>query len=229
MQPHDTTELSPRIKNLVGQRFGRLLVISFAGTKHRKALWNCVCDCGNHCEVIGCNLRRGTSTSCGCYRLEFTKENNSTHHMSNTPTWNTYRRMMERCYYPRKDSYPKYGGRGIAVCSRWRESFENFFADMGTRPDDCTLDRIDNDGPYSPENCRWATSIEQMNNRTNNVFVTYEGKTLTATQWSRIVGIPVSTIRSRIRRGWTAEQTLTEEPNPNRKILRHGTALNCRK
>ena len=139
--------------------------------------------------------------------------------MTRHPLARTYRAMIDRCYNPKQDSYPHYGGRGITVCDRWLESITNFVADMGERPPGMTIDRIDLDGPYSPENCRWATSIEQMNNRTNNRFLTYNGQTLTAAQWSRIVSIDGSIICGRIRSGWSVERALTEpvSKRPNRR------------
>lgn len=211
MQPHDITQLSPRVKDIAGQRFGRLLVVAFSHiNEDRKAVWDCVCDCGNSCQVEGRNLRRGKTESCGCYRTELNHARNKTHGLTYHPLSRTYRAMVDRCYNPTTDSYPHYGGRGITVCQRWLESISNFVADMGERPPATTLDRIDPDGPYCPENCRWATINEQANNKKRNHTLTCNSQTLTIAQWSRITGIPASTIRNRLCRGWSAEQALAE-------------------
>lgn len=112
--------------------------------------------------------------------------------------------MLTRC----RDDRPRYGGRGITVDPRW-ERFENFLADMGERPEGYTLDRIDNDGPYSPENCRWATYVAQSNNRSNNRWLTYDGRTQTVSEWAREVGVSRQRIDQRLRAGWSATETLT--------------------
>ena len=211
MQSYPTTKLSPRIKDITNQRFGRLTILSFSHiNEQRKAVWNCLCDCGNHCTVEGANLRKRTSKSCGCLARELSSIRNSTHGMTHHPLARTYRGMIERCYNPRLEAYPHYGGRGITVCDRWLESIANFVADMGERPEGKTLDRIDLDGPYCPENCRWATSIEQMNNRTNSRFLTHDGQILTLAQWSRITGVSYGAIWRRLLAGWTIERTLSE-------------------
>ena len=144
----------PTAIDITGHRFGRLVVLGRQGrTANGKALWLCQCDCGNTSIVQGCNLRSGNSNSCRCY-----------HHESNTPTWTCWKNMHQRCANPNHNSYKHYGGRGIAVCDRWYE-FANFLADMGERPVGLSLDRIDNDAGYSPDNCRWATSQQQAKNR----------------------------------------------------------------
>lgn len=215
MQPHDTTQLSPRINNITGQRFGRLTVLSFSHmNKGRRAVWNCECDCGAQCQVEGTKLATGRTKSCGCLRPDAARENNSTHGHSTHYLWNTYAKMIARCYTPSDKSYKRYGARGITVCERWRESFVNFLADMGDRPDGCSIDRIDNDGPYAPENCRWATLSQQNSNTRQNHNLTYDGETLTIAQWSLRLGISQHTIRNRLRYGWSVERTLTEPVSP---------------
>lgn len=118
--------------------------------------------------------------------------------------------MIARCCNPKSQVYENYGGRGITVCERWLESFENFFADMGVCPTGLSIDRIDNDGPYSPENCRWATDKEQGRNKRTCRFLEMNGERLPLSEWAERLGIPENTIRNRLRRGWSDERTLTE-------------------
>ena len=128
----------------------------------------------------------------------------------NSPEYGSWTNMRRRCYAPKTPQFSGYGGRGITVCDEWRDSFDQFLHDMGLAPSrGHTLDRIDNDGPYSPENCRWATRKEQNNNRRDNHKIAYAGKVMTLAQWSDYLGIPCVTLRSRIWRGWPIERAFT--------------------
>lgn len=157
------------VKDMTGQVFGRLLVLSHAGSnKHGAALWNCLCECGTHCQTIGFAMRQGVKRSCGCLVRDTAQMMNYRHGQAagnKTASYRTWRHMMLRCYNPDTDSYPEYGGMGITVCDRWREDFLNFHADMGDRPVNTTIDRINCAGNYEPGNCRWATKTEQSRNR----------------------------------------------------------------
>jgi len=133
---------------------------------------------------------------------------NKTHGMDGTSIYKTWIGLKARCYNKNDKDYKNYGGRGIKVCKRWKNSFENFYNDMGDKPKGMSIDRIDNNGNYEPSNCRWATIEQQNNNKRNNHLLTYNGKTQTITQWSREIKVPVSTLQCRLLRGWSKEKTL---------------------
>jgi hypothetical protein len=154
--------------DVVGQRFGRYLVVANSDkrTKAMKQMVMCKCDCGTEREVVVGNLRSGLTTSCGCWKDEKTGERRRKHGLSKTTMYHRYRQMIKRCYIPTDKEYKNYGGRGIKVCSRWLESVENYVEDMGFPPfKEAQVDRIDNNAGYSKENCRWATPQENSLNK----------------------------------------------------------------
>jgi hypothetical protein len=157
--------MNSRIINLVGRRFGRLIVLEFAGTDKGRANWNCQCDCGRSVLALGSSLRRGFTTSCGCYQIEQTKKRNTRHGLKGSRIYSIWGGMLARCERTQHKSYAYYGGRGITVCAEWHV-FDVFLKDMGFPPSDFhTLDRIDNAKGYCKTNCRWATPTEQARNR----------------------------------------------------------------
>ena len=148
--------------NLKGKRFGRLVVLDYEGKKH----WRCLCDCGKIHSTASYSLTRGRTKSCGCFNIDAAKER-ATHRMCDSPEYGIWSGMIQRCTNSGRKRYKDYGGRGIAVCDRWLK-FENFYADMGNRPSNVhTIERINSEGNYAPENCVWATQTQQQRNRRN--------------------------------------------------------------
>jgi hypothetical protein len=181
--------------------------------------WLCQCECGNTNTVQGGTLLNGRTLSCGCLQ----RETATTHGMEHTLTYTVWAQMKARCLNSKHKSYERYGARGIEVCDRWLK-FENFYADMGEKPRGRSLDRVDNNGNYEPLNCRWASNLEQNNNRSNNWRLTFQGKTLTVAQWAREVSIAPESIKSRLKLNWSVEDTLTTPVDSRkaskRKLLR---------
>lgn len=197
-----------------GTRFGRLTVLREDPVRPSpgKVHWICRCDCGSETSPLVSDLRSGNTRSCGrCVHPTQTTHGLS-HRCSEYTTWAS---MLDRCRNPASTYYSRYGGRGITVCGQWQR-FENFYADMGDRPSpDHSLDRIDNDGPYSPENCRWATRSEQGQNKCNNRWITYNGRTMRIAEWAEVTGIPVRAIKVRLGvHGWSLERALTQPFTP---------------
>lgn len=189
--------------DFIGKQFGRLRVIDFAGIdKCGHARWLCECDCGNIVVKLGTNLKRGLTTSCGCRRVEVAREQKTTHGMYGSRLYNVWSGMIQRCENPNDKLYHRYGGRGICVCNEWYD-FENFLdwsLNSGYQPD-LTIDRIDNDDGYYPENCRWANRITQGNNTSTNRRITYGGETHTIAEWSRLFGVNYDRLYRRIQKG----------------------------
>jgi len=208
-----------KVKDLTGMRFGRLVAmrqIPQTG-KTKNARWLCQCDCGAQHEANSSSLLRGLIRSCKCLAHELTSQRTAKHRMSRSVEWTTWQNMKSRCYNPRETAYHHYGGRGIRVCDRWLESFENFFDDMGIRPSDAhSIDRIDVDGDYSPGNCRWATRSEQAKNRRPESSIEIDGVCNTLTWWADFTGINKQTIHERIKRGVVGHE-LIEKPKPRKK------------
>lgn len=200
----------PARKSLIGLKFGRWTVTAYGGPGTSGATWVCVCECGTARRVNANGLTSGRSTSCGCYAKELLASQATHGHQKggkHSPTFTVWRSMVRRCVSPKHPSYKNYGGRGIAVCERWK-GFEAFLEDMGERPKGKTLDRIDNDGNYCKENCRWVSMKENSNNRRNNRLLTLHGKTHTVSEWAALTGLNESTIRVRLFRGATDEEAL---------------------
>jgi len=208
-------QLPKRIVNHTGKIYGRWTALSFSGRVGIKIHWLCRCECGVERSVWIANLVSGKSRSCGCLNAESKATANAvrfrTHGMSKTSIYRIWRGMIKRCTDSGIRGYPNYGGRGISVCERWNNSFENFYADMGERPSGKhSIDRINNDGNYEPENCRWATTQEQTRNTRRTRMVTFAGRTQCLQAWADESGISKQTISLRLRTGWTVEDALTK-------------------
>lgn len=220
MKPHHNAV------DLSGLKFGRLTALNWTGRCERNALvWNFQCECGNTVERVGVEVARGKCSSCGCLASETSAQSmekyarparvitSTTHGQSRTLTFYTWGGIRDRCLNPSNKNFANYGGRGITICSRWLDSFENFLADMGSKPKGKTIDRIDVNGNYEPKNCRWATPKTQGRNRRNNVTLTYNGKIATIAEWSEITGIGAKTIAYRLQSGWSDKEALTKPIN----------------
>ncbi len=199
----------PRFQDLTDLKVGRLRVLEYLGGK--PARWLCLCDCGATTKVIGQRLRKRWTKSCGCLQKDKARQQLTKHGLYGTTEYVSWNGMIYRCTNQKGSNYDGYGGRGIKVCQRWQRSFENFIQDMGPKPSPRhSLDRIDNDGDYTPENCRWATPETQANNSRNNRWLSHDNRTLTLRQWSRVTGIKETTLLQRLRRGWNVERAITE-------------------
>lgn len=203
--------------NIVGANFGRLTVVEETTMRQQRAIvWRCLCDCGNETLVSTGRLRSGHTQSCGCKKVDGPHPSQKTHGHSfvdgkATSEYNAWSSMKSRCLNPKAPNYKDYGGRGITVCERWLDSFENFLADMGPKPSpEHSLDRYpDNDGNYEPGNCRWADGVQQSSNKRSNHLVMVDGEAMTVTEAARRKGANIVLVRSRIKRGWSIERALS--------------------
>lgn len=206
------------------KRFGRLTFIGEGEPKRpsghhpqRRALMRC--DCGSECHVIPSSLKRGRTQSCGCQFAELARERFTKHGGHLTREYKSWNAMTQRCLNPKASGFENYGGRGIKICDRWQgeDGYLNFVADMGPRPIGMSLERKDSDGHYEPENTRWATPKEQMNNRRVTVFITHDGDTLSLSEWSERLGLSRNGVSERLRKGWTEEAAVTTSARKKRK------------
>lgn len=197
-----------KIKDISGQRFGRLRAIDIDHIVPRLgAMWRCHCDCGAQVFVLSGNLASGNSRSCGCLKLDV----HTKHGRSNSRLYHVWEGMIQRCTNPHFSQFADYGGRGITVCERWRD-FAAFLADMGEPEAKLSIERRDNDAGYSPDNCYWATRAQQRANqrvRKDATYIDVEGKRVRLSDMARERGIRHNTLHARIKRGWSIERALT--------------------
>ena len=207
----------------VGKRFGRWTVISLSNPRRPRGLYLCRCDCGTEkgCQIW--HLEKGTTLMCD----KHIRERNMTHGKKGTRVYKTWDSMKQRCYNSRHKSYADYGGRGIIICERWLHSFENFLDDMGEPKHGETIDRIDGNGGYSPDNCRWATWTEQANNKRGNTILSAFGESKTMAQWARDTRclVDISTLVWRIsiaKKSWSHEAAIVTPPRKLTSYFRLG-------
>lgn len=208
--------------DLIGQNFGKLTVIERADNSNTgKAQWLCKCECGNQKVILGRSLRKGATKSCGCIYFESNKGRNKTHGQTNTRLHRIWGSMRQRCNNPNAQGFEIYGGRGIKVCDEWNNSFEAFrdWALSNGYSDKLTIDRIDANGNYCPENCRWDTMKTQQNNRRNNRKIIYEGKEYTLSKLAEKLNLSSPTLHWRIHHNWD-EKELSIAPSYDNKARR---------
>lgn len=193
------------LNNLVGFRFGSLTVLQLGEKQrqHNGAWWLCLCDCGTQKNIPATDMVQGKINSCGCEHAKRIGDASKTHGMSKGRTYRIWQAMRNRCNRLHQD----YSARGITYDRRW-DVFENFLADMGQAPEEMSLDRIDVNGNYEKTNCRWATREQQANNTRSNVFIEWNGKRQTRSQWEKEFGMRPTTLRSRLRAGWSMERAM---------------------
>jgi hypothetical protein len=192
-------------KDLTNQRFGRLIAVSYVkNDKHNHAIWLCLCDCGNTANILGTNLIRGLSISCGCFRKEFVSVTKTTHGMTETKLYKKWEGMKRRCLYETGSRNGYYKAIGVTICDDGMHSFETFrdWALHNGYSETLSLDRIDNYSGYFPMNCRWVTQTQQMNNTRRNRRITYNAVTHTLAEWSRIISIDAKILRHRLDHNW---------------------------
>ena len=206
------------IDDLTGRRFGRLIVVSRAENRKGLTFWNCTCDCGNHVTVRASHLKDGGTKSCGCLNNELCSHIASTyrpglkHGGKGERLYRVWKNMRNRCNNPMAKKYRIYGGRGITVCDEWDDyaAFRSWAIENGYQ-EGLQIDRIDNDGKYSPDNCRWVTNKVNSNNRGNNHILTVNGISHTLSEWSDITGINRSTLYARVIYGVDEQRILLKE------------------
>ena len=195
------------LNNLQGFTFGSLTVLQLGESRGNGAFWLCQCKCGTQKEVRSSDMVQGKVKSCGCEHIKRIAKASTKHGMKNTRTYGIWQAMRSRCNRINQD----YSCRGITYDERW-DSFENFYLDMGEVPKGMSIDRIDSNGNYEKSNCRWATQEQQANNKRSSVFIEYNGKKQTVSQWAKELNMNHHTLRSRLKKGLSAEQALTPLP-----------------
>jgi len=198
---------SKRFIDLTGHAYHSLTVLGLVENTNKRKFWACRCVCSNITIIRQTDLRSGRQKSCGCHRREIGRTNgikSAQHGKSDTPEYACWLSMLYRCNVVQSKSYKNYGGRGIKVCDRWKDSFENFLTDMGPRPSDRhSIERKDVNGNYEPDNCEWADIIKQANNKQTSKFIEVHGVRKTVAQWCRLYGLDPATYRHRVQ--WRLE------------------------
>lgn len=227
----NTPKLENGVRDITGQKFGRLTVVSFEKTKNKQSYWLCSCECGGKTVTARGSLVQESTRSCGCLQVESSKRigeigrnHLTTHGKSKTKEYKTWGKVVARCTDPNDTTFSRYGAKGISICSGWRNSFVSFLNDLGICPlDKNSIDRIDNNGNYScghceecmakgwTANCRWANQTEQVRNRSSTQFLTYNGRTKPVQEWAEEYGMAYGTLFARLRQGWSLERALNQK------------------
>jgi hypothetical protein len=202
-----------------GTRFGRYVVLGLAESKNRHPYYQVKCDCGTERDVSRSRLLDGSSTSCGCARDEASSKNWTIHGGSRTLTYSIWKGIIARCFNESNRGYKHYGGRGITMCDRWRNSFVEFLNDMGEKPQGFTIERINVNGNYCKENCKWASYLEQGRNRRNNKKYTFMGKNVTVQEAIDMAGVNIRrvSVNQRLKNGMTIEEAVMTPPDPKKQ------------
>lgn len=196
--------------DLTGVKVGRLTVMGLGERRGGRPAWRCKCECGNEVTVITTSLSTGRTKSCGCLQKEKVSESCKKHGLYGTRLYKIWSNMIQRCSNENNDSYKTYGAKGVFVCEEWKQ-FDSFcnWAMVSGYSDTLSIDRIENDKGYTPQNCRWATPQEQTDNRSCTRFISFNGKTQTLKRWSEETGIPYKNLLWRVDQGWSIEKALT--------------------
>ncbi|ABM03393.1 hypothetical protein Ping_1595 [Psychromonas ingrahamii 37] len=228
-------EINSCSHNLIGYKTERLTVLEYAGCevvtnkktgkKSRRHQWKCVCTCGHTTIKSTSSLVYHKVKSCGCQKSEVTAARNKTHGMVGTPEYQSWRGMKERCSNPKGIHWNIYGGKGIKICDRWVGDFLAFYEDMGQRPEGMSLDRIDSNGNYCPENCRWADANTQAFNTCRTIQITFEGETLSLYRMAEKYGQGEATVRYRLNQGWSIKEALLLPVGDQRIYNKHSKRL----
>jgi hypothetical protein len=219
-----------RAKDITGLRVGYLTAIRYQGSDGKKSIWEVACDCGKVILMEPSQLKkhakRGVRCSCGCMRKATQSEKRTTHGMSKHPAFAVWRSMIDRCKLPTHQAYKNYGGRGITVCERWQQLFENFWEDMGEKyKPGLTLERLDNSLGYSKENCDWRTRKHQANNTRRNHWLETPHGRMTLMEASEFYGVGYTTLMYRLDHEWPIEQALIPVGSSTLSIADHALGL----
>lgn len=209
-----------KIIDLSGNTFGDFKVVSYhSQNKYNDAIWLCQCiKCGKQKPLIGSSIKNGRRINCNCVHFNYKHGD-----CNKTKEYRAYRHMLNRCYNQNVVDYPRYGGRGIIVCERWRNSYKNFLSDMGRSPSSKhSLDRIKVNGHYTPKNCRWATAIEQANNKRTTYLVNYGGRIVPLGLLAKEVNMPIELMRGRLNLGWSIDRTIS---TPNMRAVKSDSPI----
>lgn len=215
--------MTARRLHLAGRKFGRLTVLSFSHIHHtsrgQQTVWNLKCDCGRETTAYTGSLRSSGLISCGCAISDALRKRNTTHGMSRRPEYIVWKTMISRCENPRNDDFHNYGGRGISVCKEWRNDFARFLLDMGERPPGLTIERIDSNKGYQPDNCKWVPRSEQSRNRRCVRRIDVRGRLMTHREIGEMLGVPAGTVRAYFWRSNCSFEEFISSPRRKRGSL----------